>query len=293
VVAKRGELWWGALPRTRRVRPGYRRPVVVVEADRFNRSGIQTVVVAAVTSTIGLAEAPGNVHMTESLTMSPAVRKMLLSYRDKVIAEGRAEGWQKGLYEGRREGRRAGVLKGKRSALARQLKRKFGPLAKETWSRVRALDSKEVDRYLDRVLDADSLAAMGFEDALPVSTSVRGNRMHKRKATRKALGWGAELKEKARMESWEKGREHGRWEGAYLGLAEGKREALVRQVKAKFGPRLKKTVVSRLRTRWSLRELDRYLDRVLAASSVAEMDFREPRFPPIYEEFFESSAISQ
>jgi len=226
--------------------------------------------------------------------MSRAVRKMLLSYADKMIAEGRAGGWQQGLYEGRREGRRAGVLKGKRNALERQLKRKFGPLPKETRSRVRALDSpEEVDRYLDRVLDADSLAAMGFEGALPVSTSVRGNRMHKRKATRKALGWGAELKEKARRESWKKGREHGRWEGAYLGFAEGKREALVRQVKAKFGPRLKKTVVSRLRARWSLRELDRYLDRVLAASSVAEMDFREPRFPPIYEEFFESSAISQ
>jgi len=101
------------------------------------------------------------------------------------------------------------------------------------------------------------------------------------------------LKEKARRESWKKGREHGRWEGAYLGFAEGKREALVRQVKAKFGPRLKKTVVSRLGARWSLRELDRYLDRVLAASSVAEMDFREPSVPPIYEEFFESSAISQ
>ena len=100
--------------------------------------------------------------MTESLTMSPAVRKMLLSYRDKMIAEGRSEGWQKGLYEGRREGRRAGVLKGKRSALARQLKRKFAPLPKETRSRVRALDSEEVDRYLDSVLDADSLAAMGF-----------------------------------------------------------------------------------------------------------------------------------
>ena len=225
--------------------------------------------------------------------MSRAVRKMLLSYADKMIAEGRAGGWQQGLYEGRREGRRAGVLKGKRNALERQLKRKFGPLPKETRSRVRALDSpEEVDRYLDRVLDADSLAAMGFEGALPVSTSVRGNRMHKRKATRKALGWGAELKEKARRESWKKGRKHGNWEGAYLGFAEGKREALVRQVTAKFGPRLKKAV-SRRGARWSLRELDRYLDRVLAASSVAEMDFREPSVPPIFEEFVRSSAITQ
>jgi len=58
---QRGELWWGALREPVGSGPGYRRPVVVVEADRFNRSGIQTVVVAAVTSTIGLAEAPGNV----------------------------------------------------------------------------------------------------------------------------------------------------------------------------------------------------------------------------------------
>ena len=58
---QRGELWWGALPQPVGSGPGYRRPVVVVQADCFNRSGIQTVVVAAVTSTIGLAEAPGNV----------------------------------------------------------------------------------------------------------------------------------------------------------------------------------------------------------------------------------------
>ena len=230
--------------------------------------------------------------MTESIQLSPAARKLLISYADKMVADGRSEGWFQGMYEGRREGRRMGVLKGKRNALARQLKRKFGPLPTETRSRVRALDSEEVDRYLDRVLDAESLAAMGFEGALPVSTSVRGNRMHKRKATRKALGWGAELKEKARRESWKKGRKHGNWEGAYLGFAEGKREALVRQVTAKFGPRLKKAV-SRRGARWSLRELDRYLDRVLAASSVAEMDFREPSVPPIFEEFVRSSAITQ
>ncbi len=230
--------------------------------------------------------------MTESITLSPAARKTLLSFYDKMVAEGRSEGWFQGMYEGRREGRRAGVLKGKRNALARQLKRKFGPLPAETRSRVRALaSSKEVDRYLDRVLDADSLAAMGFEGALPISPSVRGNK-HKRKARRKALGYGAELKEKARMESWKKGIEHGKWEGAYLGFARGKREALVRQVTAKFGRRVRKTVIP-LSGRWSLRELDRYLDRVLSASTVEEMDFREPSVPPIYQEFFNGSPITR
>jgi len=42
--------------------------VLVIQADSFNRSRIQTVVVAAVTSNTALAEAPGNVliHRRES-----------------------------------------------------------------------------------------------------------------------------------------------------------------------------------------------------------------------------------
>jgi mRNA interferase MazF len=58
---QRGEVWWGALPSPAGSGPGYRRPVVVVQADRFNRSGIRTVVIAAVTSNTALAAAPGNV----------------------------------------------------------------------------------------------------------------------------------------------------------------------------------------------------------------------------------------
>ena len=41
--------------------PGRRRPVLVVSSDGFNRSRIRTVLVAAVTSNLRLAEAPGNV----------------------------------------------------------------------------------------------------------------------------------------------------------------------------------------------------------------------------------------
>ncbi len=58
---QRGELWWGTLPPPVGSGPGGRRPVLVVQSDRFNRSDIQTVVVAAVTSNTLLAEAPGNV----------------------------------------------------------------------------------------------------------------------------------------------------------------------------------------------------------------------------------------
>jgi mRNA interferase MazF len=61
VVAQRGEIWWASLPSPRGSGPGYRRPVVVVQSDAFNKSRIQTVIVAVITSNVFLARAPGNV----------------------------------------------------------------------------------------------------------------------------------------------------------------------------------------------------------------------------------------
>ena len=43
-----------------------RRPVVVVQSNPFNDSRIATVVIAAVTSNLALAEAPGNVRIAKS-----------------------------------------------------------------------------------------------------------------------------------------------------------------------------------------------------------------------------------
>ncbi len=57
----RGEIWWASLPRPTGSGPGYRRPVLVLQANEFNASRIQTVVVAAITSNVKLAAAPGNV----------------------------------------------------------------------------------------------------------------------------------------------------------------------------------------------------------------------------------------
>jgi mRNA interferase MazF len=61
MVARRGEIWWAALGRPEGSEPGYRRPVVILQIDDFNESPIQTVVVAAITSNMRLAQAPGNV----------------------------------------------------------------------------------------------------------------------------------------------------------------------------------------------------------------------------------------
>ena len=59
---QRGEIWWASLPRPSGSGPGYRRPVLVVQSNDFNESKIQTMVVAAITSNLRLAAAPGNVR---------------------------------------------------------------------------------------------------------------------------------------------------------------------------------------------------------------------------------------
>lgn len=59
----RGEIWWASLPEPVGSEPGFRRPVIILQSDAFNRSGIRTIVVAAMTSNLRLADAPGNVFV--------------------------------------------------------------------------------------------------------------------------------------------------------------------------------------------------------------------------------------
>ena len=64
MVVKRGEIWWASLSEPSGSEPGYRRPVLVVQADEFNRSSIRTVICATITSNLDLACAPGNVQVS-------------------------------------------------------------------------------------------------------------------------------------------------------------------------------------------------------------------------------------
>jgi mRNA interferase MazF len=68
---QRGEIWWADLPSPEGSEPGYRRPVVIVQDDSFNRSRIGTVVVAALTSNLRLATAPGNVRLPRRQSRLP------------------------------------------------------------------------------------------------------------------------------------------------------------------------------------------------------------------------------
>ncbi len=61
MVIERREIWWSDLEEPRGSEPGFRRPVLVAQAESFNRSRIRTVVVVVLTSNTRLLDAPGNV----------------------------------------------------------------------------------------------------------------------------------------------------------------------------------------------------------------------------------------
>ena len=60
---QRGEIWWSSLPTPDGSSPGFRRPILVIQSNEFNRSRINTVVAAVITSNLALAIAPGNVRI--------------------------------------------------------------------------------------------------------------------------------------------------------------------------------------------------------------------------------------
>jgi mRNA interferase MazF len=89
---KRGELWWASLPPPAGSGPGYRRPVVVIQANPLNQSRIATVIVAVVTSNLALAAAPGNVRLGRAdsgLARPSVVNVSQLVTLDRAVLSGR------------------------------------------------------------------------------------------------------------------------------------------------------------------------------------------------------------
>jgi mRNA interferase MazF len=71
MVEAQGEVWWADLDDPAGSAPGFRRPVVVVQGDSFNRSRIATVVCIPLTSNLRWADAPGNTLLTPRETGLP------------------------------------------------------------------------------------------------------------------------------------------------------------------------------------------------------------------------------
>ena len=61
MVVREGDVFWYDFGSPQGSEPGYRRPVVVVQGELFNRSALATVVVCTLTSNTAMTRHPGNV----------------------------------------------------------------------------------------------------------------------------------------------------------------------------------------------------------------------------------------
>ncbi|MBU0934217.1 MAG: type II toxin-antitoxin system PemK/MazF family toxin [Spirochaetes bacterium] len=62
----RGEIWWADFGMPFGSEPGFRRPVLIIQDDAFNRSKIHTIIVAPFTTNLILEHAPGNVFIDQT-----------------------------------------------------------------------------------------------------------------------------------------------------------------------------------------------------------------------------------
>lgn len=67
----RGQVWWADLGEPRGSAPARRRPVLVVQADVYNRTRLSTAVVVVITSQTQHAGHPGNVFLPAGLSGLP------------------------------------------------------------------------------------------------------------------------------------------------------------------------------------------------------------------------------
>lgn len=106
MVVRQGDVVWLTLPHARGSEPGGRRPTVVLQHDRFNRTKLATAVVVAITSQMKYAALPGNVRLRKgeaglpkpsvvNVTQVATVDRELLGPRLGTLAAARlAEVWQ-------------------------------------------------------------------------------------------------------------------------------------------------------------------------------------------------------
>ena len=63
MVIQQGDVVWVRFPPPRGSAPAGRRPAIVLQHDRFNRTRLNTVIVAAITSNLRYGGLPGNIRL--------------------------------------------------------------------------------------------------------------------------------------------------------------------------------------------------------------------------------------
>ena len=74
------------------------------------------------------------------------------------MQEGEQVGVQKGKIEGKIEGKQEGKQEGEMLILQRLLAKRFGPIPADTVSLISNASVEEIERWVDRVLDAKQLS---------------------------------------------------------------------------------------------------------------------------------------
>jgi flagellar biosynthesis/type III secretory pathway protein FliH len=95
--------------------------------------------------------------------LGPQPREIAMTIAEYLEEQGRQKGREEGLQKGLQQGLQQGLQAGRLATLRSQLVYKFQILDTESEARLQAATPEAIDRYLRRVLTADSLAAV-FED---------------------------------------------------------------------------------------------------------------------------------
>jgi len=90
VAIAQGDVWWADLGEPRGSEPGFRRPVVIVQGNSFNRSRISTIVCVPLTSNLKWADAPGNLLIAAKESSLPKdsvanVSQLVTVDRDSLV----------------------------------------------------------------------------------------------------------------------------------------------------------------------------------------------------------------
>lgn len=108
MVVNRGEIWWADLPELNGSSPGYRRPVVIIQSDGFNKTNLNTSIVLMITTNLELAKMRGNVLLKKrqsglpkesvvNVTQIFTLDKILLLEYIETLSDKKMEQVDKGL----------------------------------------------------------------------------------------------------------------------------------------------------------------------------------------------------
>ncbi|MEO6597722.1 MAG: DUF4351 domain-containing protein, partial [Planctomycetota bacterium] len=86
----------------------------------------------------------------------PSMKRFVSTY-EKITSESEARGRRRGKAEGKAEGKTQGKAEGRAEILLLQLSKRFGAVPLGLRTRVAAATSRQLDRWAERLLDAESL----------------------------------------------------------------------------------------------------------------------------------------